>query len=122
MPRPFRSNPKTRTYAIELRRQLAPSEIKLWAYLRNEQLGNRFSSTTRHWKIHRGLRMCQKKKLIIELDGVGTSTNGNTTMKERSTWEVEGYKVICFWNNQITNDINGVIKAIQLELMEETKE
>jgi hypothetical protein len=42
MPRPPRSNPKTRTYAIELRKEPTPAERKLWALIRNDQLGVNF--------------------------------------------------------------------------------
>ncbi len=42
MPRPPRSNPKTRTRAIELRKESTPAERKLWAALRNDQLGVTF--------------------------------------------------------------------------------
>ncbi|MBI5963429.1 MAG: DUF559 domain-containing protein, partial [Chloroflexi bacterium] len=42
MPRPPRSNPKTRTHAIELRKEPTPAELKLWAIIRNDQLGVNF--------------------------------------------------------------------------------
>jgi len=39
MPRPPRNNPKTRTRAIELRKEPTSAERKLWAVIRNDQLG-----------------------------------------------------------------------------------
>ncbi|MBI5961830.1 MAG: DUF559 domain-containing protein, partial [Chloroflexi bacterium] len=42
MPRPPRSNSKTRTHAIELRKELTPAEGKLWSRIRNDQLGVNF--------------------------------------------------------------------------------
>jgi len=42
MARPLRSNPKTMHRAGELRRNLTPAERKLWAALRNDQLGVSF--------------------------------------------------------------------------------
>jgi very-short-patch-repair endonuclease len=42
MPRPPRSNPNTRTHAIELRKELTPAEGKLWSRIRNDQLGVNF--------------------------------------------------------------------------------
>lgn len=38
MPRQSRSNSKTRTRAIELRKELTPAEQKLWSRIRNNQL------------------------------------------------------------------------------------
>ena len=38
---------------------------------------------------------------------------------ERSKYlESQGYKVIRFWNNQVENDITGVIRAIEITLNE----
>lgn len=42
MPRPPRSNPGTRSRAIELRKELTPAERKLWSRIRNDQLGMNF--------------------------------------------------------------------------------
>ncbi|MBK7317177.1 MAG: DUF559 domain-containing protein [Anaerolineales bacterium] len=39
---------------------------------------------------------------------------------ERSKYfESLGYKVVRFWNNQVENDINGVIRAIEFALNDE---
>ncbi|MBI5354505.1 MAG: DUF559 domain-containing protein [Chloroflexi bacterium] len=36
---------------------------------------------------------------------------------ERSRYfEALGYKVIRFWNNQVENDVNGVMRTIELAL------
>jgi very-short-patch-repair endonuclease len=36
---------------------------------------------------------------------------------ERSKYfESQGYKVVRFWNNQVENDINGIIRAIEFAL------
>ena len=42
MPRSQRSNPKTKHRAVELRKEFTPAERKLWARLRNNQLGVKF--------------------------------------------------------------------------------
>jgi very-short-patch-repair endonuclease len=68
MPRPPRSNPNTRTRAIELRKELTPTERKLWVVIRNNQLGVKFR---RQHAIGNHIPdfVCIEKKLIIELDG-----------------------------------------------------
>ncbi len=50
---------------------------------------------------------------------VSTSNKPNMILNEASIFESQGYKVIRFWNNQVENDINGVIRAIELVLNHE---
>jgi len=68
MPRPPRSNPKTRTRAIELREELTPAECKFWSMIRNDQLGVNFRRQ-HAIGIYIPDFVCIEKKLIIELDG-----------------------------------------------------
>lgn len=42
MPRPPRSTPQVKHFAIELRHDPTPAERKLWTHLRNDQLGVNF--------------------------------------------------------------------------------
>jgi len=111
LPRPPRSNPKTRTYAIELRKELAPAERKLWAVIRNDQLGVNFR---RQHAIGNFIPdfVCIEKKLIIELDG-SHHLEQEEYDKERTQYlESQGYKVIRFWNNDVMNSIEGVILVV----------
>jgi very-short-patch-repair endonuclease len=120
MSRPLRSNPKTRTRAIGLRKEPTPAEAKLWAHLRNEQLGVKFR---RQHAIGNYIPdfVCIQKKLIIELDG-GQHAGQVEYDEERTKFlESQGYKVIRFWNNDVMNDINGVIRNIQFALEDEVK-
>ncbi len=111
MPRPPRSNPKTRTRAIELRKELTPAERKLWSRIRNDQLGVNFR---RQHAISNFIPdfACIEKKLIIELDG-SQHLEQEEYDKERTKYlETQGYKVIRFWNNDVMNDIDSVINVI----------
>ena len=111
MPRPPRSNPKTRTRAIELRKELTPAERKLWMVIRNDQLGVNFR---RQHAIGNFIPdfVCIEKKLIIELDG-SQHLEQEEYDKERTQYlESQGYKVIRFWNNEAMNNIEGVILVI----------
>ena len=121
MPRPPRSNPKTRTRAIELRKELTPAERKLWAYIRNDQLGVNFR---RQHAIGNFIPdfVCIEKNLILELDGSQHLEQVEYDTERTKYFETLGYKVIRFWNNQIMNDINGVIRAIQFALESENPE
>lgn len=111
MPRPQRSNPKTNHHAIELRKESTPAERKLWAQLRNDQLGVNFC---RQHAIGQYITdFCSPKaKLIIELDG-SQHLEQEAYDEERTKYlESLGYNVIRFWNNDVLNNIDSVILAI----------
>lgn len=55
------------------------------------------------------------KKLIIEIDG-GQHNELKTIMKDnqRATWlQDEGFHVIRFWNNEVMQNIEGVLMKIK---------
>ena len=111
MPRPPRSNPKTRTHASELRKELTPAERKLWSLIRNDQLGVNFR---RQHAVGNYIPdfVCVQKKLIIELDGSQHLEQQEYDQERTIILDSLGYKVIRFWNNDVTNKIDGVILAI----------
>lgn len=111
MPRPPRSNPTTRTRAIELRKELTPAERKLWAHLRGDKLGVNFR---RQHAIGNFIPdfVCIEKKLIIELDGSQHLEQEQYDAERTKYFESTGYKVIRFWNNDVMKDMDGVIRAI----------
>ncbi len=115
MPRPPRSNSKNRTRAIELRKESTPAEAKLWAYIRNDKLGVNFR---RQHAIGTFIPdfVCIQSKLIIELDGSQHLEQKDYDDERTKHFKSLGYQVIRFWNNQVMNDINGVIKAIHFAL------
>jgi very-short-patch-repair endonuclease len=61
---------------------------------------------------------CPAKHLIIELDG-GHHNDDETAKRdhERQFWlEQEGYRVVRFWNSEVTNEITAVLERIYVEL------
>ncbi len=61
--------------------------------------------------------MCAiKEKLIIELDGSQHLEQEEYDIERTKDLVSQGYKVIRFWNNQVMNDIDGVIRAIILAI------
>jgi len=117
MPRSPRSNPKTRTRAIELRKESTPAEHKLWAVIRNDQLGVNFRRQHAIGKYIPDF-VCIQKKLIIELDGSQHLEQVEYDEERTKHLNSLGYKVIRFWNNDVTSNIDGVILAI-LHAMED---
>jgi very-short-patch-repair endonuclease len=111
MPRKKRSNPQTKHRAIQLRKVSTPAERKLWSLIRNDQLGITFrrqhaigSYIPDFWS--------PKAKLIIELDGSQHLEQREYDEERTKYFESMGYKVIRFWNNDVMNDIDHVIRAI----------
>lgn len=112
MPRPKRSNPKTMHQAGEFRKEPTPAERKLWSRLRNNQL-NGVSFRRQHAVGNYIPDFCAiKEKLIIELDGSQHLEQEEYDEERTKDLELLGYKVMRFWNNQIMNEMDGVILAI----------
>ena len=118
MPRPQRSNPKIKHRAIKLRKVMTPAERKLWAHLRNDQLGVNFR---RQHAIGNYIPdfVCVQRKLIIELDGSQHLEQEEYDQERTEFLAEQDYKVIRFWNNDVLNDIDGVILAIMHALKDE---
>jgi very-short-patch-repair endonuclease len=111
MPRSPRSNPHTKRRAIELRKESTPAEVKLWSRIRNDQLGVTFRR--QHAVGNYIPDFCSPKaKLIIELDGSQHLEQQEYDEERTKYLERQGYKVLRFWNNEVMNDIDVVIRAI----------
>lgn len=100
-----------------LRNNSTKEEIILWQYLKQKQLGVKFR---RQQPIDKYITdfVCFEKKIIIELDG-GQHNSSLGIQKDRSRdlfFTNNGYKVIRIWNNEINQNIEGVIRKIQTEI------
>src|SRR5687767_13306665 len=111
MPRKKRSNPKTMNTAGQLRKVSTPAERKLWSRIRNDQLGVTFRR--QHAVGGYIPDFCSPKaKLIIEMDGSQHLDQYEYDEERTKYFEPIGYKVIRFWNNNVMNDMDSVIRAI----------
>lgn len=112
--RPKRTIPKSYERARELRRALTPTEQKLWLHIRDKQLNNiRFR---RQHAIGPYITdFCAPGiKLIIELDGSQHLEQTEYDNERTAFLQSQKYKLLRFWNNDVMNDIDGVIQAILL--------
>jgi len=121
VPRQPRSNQKTRARAIELRKELTPAERKLWAIIRNDQLGVNFR---RQHAIGNYIPdfVCIEKKLVIELDGSQHLEQEEYDEERTKYLESLGYRVIRFWNNDVMNNFDGVILAIMQAIEKDSED
>ena len=120
MPRSPRSNPKTKHQANKLRKESTPTERKLWSRIRNDQLGVTFRR--QHAVGDYIPDFCSPKaKLVIELDGSQHLQQAEYDEERTKYLESLGYQVIRFWNNDVMNNIDDVLKVIWDLLNEKQK-
>ncbi|WP_416898320.1 MAG: endonuclease domain-containing protein [Minwuia sp.] len=102
--------------ARKLRGNATDAERRLWRQLRNRQRsGVRFR---RQHPIGPYIAdfCCLEAKLVIELDG-GQHAAQAVRDEARTRWLASvGYRVIRFWNNQVNENLEGVISEIDSAL------
>ncbi len=104
--------------AKTLRKNATLPEAKLWAGLRNRQLGGfkfRRQSPIGPYIVD---FVCVEKKLVVELDGWTHSTPDELAYDDRRTrfLKSEGFRVIRFGNNSVMESTDGVLQAILEEI------
>ena len=98
--------------ARALRKDQTEVEKKLWFNLNNRQLqGFKFK---RQYPIHPYIAdfACLEKRLIIELDGGQHADQENYDQERTQFLESRGFKVLRFWNNEILENLEGVLETI----------
>lgn len=99
--------------ARSLRKNQTDVEQLLWKQLRNRNVFN--YKFRRQYPIEPYIVdfICFDLKLIIELDG-GQHANQADYDQQRSLFlENRGFKVIRFWNNEVTENSDGVLEVIR---------
>jgi very-short-patch-repair endonuclease len=98
----------------ELRRNQTDAERFLWSRLRNRALaGHKFRRQVRLGGFIVDF-VCFERQLVVELDG-GQHAECSHQIKDhaRTAWLVsQGYRVLRFWNNEILDNIEGVLVTI----------
>jgi len=98
-----------------LRNQATPKEIILWSRLRHSALGFKFR---RQHSIGDFIVdfYCPEAKLVIEIDGSQHLDQELYDIERTKYLTKLGCRVIRFWNNEVNNDIDGVVMKIVEEL------
>ena len=111
-------NQKSTTRARSLRREQTGAESKLWACLRNRQLGGAKFARQVAIGLYFADFCCRDANLIIEIDGVTHETPEQLSHDaRRTTWlESQGYRVIRFRNEELLGDLDFVLERIQRSL------
>jgi very-short-patch-repair endonuclease len=101
--------------ARTLRRDSTDVERRLWRALRESSLP---------WKFRRqhpiGRRIadfaCPARKLAIELDGGQHAEQHEVDAARSAEIAAHGYRVIRFWNNDVSEKLDGVLQRIRAAL------
>lgn len=99
-------------YARTLRKNMTEAENRMWYYLRNRRLGG--YKFVRQYTIGNYIVdfICREKNLIIEIDG-GQHMTAVAYDEQRSDYlKSRGYRVLRVWNNEVFNNIQGVVQSI----------
>ena len=102
--------------ARKLRQNQTDVEKKLWFLLRDRRLlGFKFRRQQPIGKYVADF-CCFEQKLIVEVDGGQHSIAANRDEERTSASKRNGFRVLRFWNNDVMNNIDGVIISIQTGL------
>ncbi len=103
--------------ARKLRKQPTKAENLLWQNLRNRQLEG--------FKFRRQQPLGPyivdfvnfEERIVIEIDG-GQHTLLKDKDKQRDAWlNEEGFKVLRFWNNEVFENLGGILQVIRNSLI-----
>lgn len=103
-----------------LRAESTAEERKLWQHLKAKRLGGfRFRRQYRIGPYFADF-CCVTQRLVIELDGSQHADEDAERLDALRTafLNERGYRVIRFWNDQVNGEIESVLEAIYVALMD----
>jgi len=112
---------KLKPLAREMRSHPTPAEDKLWQRLRKRQvLGFKFR---RQHPIDRFIVdfYCSKARLVVEVEGLVHQYTQEEDAIRQEFLESLGFRVLRFTNDQVNDDLDGVVKQITAALLEEKR-
>jgi very-short-patch-repair endonuclease len=101
--------------ARDLRQTSTDPERLLWSHLRNRHLdGFRFKRQQPVGPYFADFA-CPEALLIVEVDG-GQHSDSQKDLERDRFLNAAGYSVLRFWNNEVSDELNGVLQIIRLVL------
>ena len=98
--------------ARDLRNNSTEAEKRLWSRLRKSQLGGLKFSRQMPLAGYIVDFVCRERKLIVELDGSQHVDAAEYDARRTARLEQAGYRVLRFWNNDLSQNLAGVLDAI----------
>jgi very-short-patch-repair endonuclease len=107
-----RSGVKT---ARKLRHTSTEAEKRFWRAIRARQLNG--AKFRRQYPIGGFIAdfVCLEARLIVEVDG-GQHNDSETDVRRTAALEAAGYRVMRFWNNDVMNNLAGVLETLSAAL------
>jgi very-short-patch-repair endonuclease len=110
--------PDNRSRAQAMRRTPTDAEQKLWWHLRHRLV---LSGTHFRRQVHLDRYIVDfashSLKLVIELDGGQHATQISRDSRRTRFLTTKGYRVLRFWNNDVLQNIDGVLEVIHNEIL-----
>ena len=103
-----------RDHARTMRKNMTGAERNLWSALRGRSLGGfRFNRQVEIWPYIADF-LCREKAVIVEVDGATHSDARELLHDKRRTeyLETKGFTVFRVWNNDVYNNLEGVLQAL----------
>jgi very-short-patch-repair endonuclease len=106
----------TTSRARALRRGMTDVERVLWRALRGKQLNSHLFR--RQHPIGRYIAdfACIEQKIVIELDGGQHQEQLAYDEQRTASLQMHGWQVLRFWNNDVLNNLDGVLTTIAEKL------
>jgi very-short-patch-repair endonuclease len=104
--------------ARALRGVLTDAEQRLWYHLRDRRFGG--------YKFRRQVAIgsfiadfvCMAERLIVEIDGGQHAERAAEDARRTQYLEAEGYRVVRFWNNEVQENLEGVLQRLSAVIAE----
>jgi very-short-patch-repair endonuclease len=103
-----------RQLAREMRATPTLAERKLWWHLRY-RLATPGTHFRRQVRIERYIAdfACHAHRIVVEVDGGHHGARSAADEQRTRVLQASGYRVLRFWNNDVLNNIDGVLEVIQ---------
>ena len=112
-----RITPNTKALARRLRTEMTDAEKHLWRHLRMRQMAGMKFRRQHPLGVYLLDFVCLEAKLVIEVDG-GQHAEQADADRSRTAWiELQGFKVLRFWNHEVLQEIESVTRVIFEALM-----
>ena len=116
----FRTRIDTLPKAKTLRRDMTAAERKLWSHLRNRQLDGAVFRKQVPIGPYIADFCCLKSRLLVEVDGGQHDESKSDAVRDAWLGKA-GYRVLRVWNNEVTDNIEGVLQVIAAALVEQRR-
>ncbi|OYY77400.1 MAG: hypothetical protein B7Y43_11050 [Sphingomonas sp. 28-62-20] len=103
--------------ARELRRSASPIEKRLLRGLRASFPALKWRHQVPIGPFYADI-LCFSERLVIEVDGAEHALAATPDARRTAFIEHEGYRVIRFWNNEVMQNLEGVLAQISLSFQE----